>query len=115
MKVYILSILLFLSFYSCKKIDATCMQGNVVGKIRSSGGGLAVTLNKKYKNTVHWKGHKNIVEVLNIPLDMSEEGTTIYFTSRIATTVEQGPISADGDEGIKLVLYGKEFNKNVCP
>ncbi|SFT35060.1 hypothetical protein SAMN05216474_0039 [Lishizhenia tianjinensis] len=91
------------------------MQGTVIGKIRSSGGGLAVSLHKHYHKAVKWQGHKNVIELLNIPEDMQLEGTTIYFKSRIATTEEQGIITADGEESLKLVLYGKNFSIDACP
>lgn len=91
------------------------MQGIVIGKIRSAGGGWAVSLKKNYKGAVNWKEYKNVVEVLNIPEDLKVEGATLYFSSREATTEEQGPVTADGDETIKRVLYGLEFSATECP
>lgn len=99
----------------CKKVDYECMKGTVIGKIRSSGGGLAVELDKNFKGSVKWQGHKNVIEVLNIPVEYSSSGTTFYFKSRNSNSSEQGPITADGDESIKLVLFGEVFSKIQCP
>ncbi len=91
------------------------MTGTIIGKIRSNGGGLAVSLDQNYKGSVKWQENKNVVELLNIPQQFMNPGTTIYFSSRAATTEEQGVITADGDESIKLVLYGLEFSNGECP
>jgi hypothetical protein len=106
--------LIVLSF-SCKKINTDCMKGTVIGKIRSDGGGLAVSLDKNYKGSVNWKDEKNVIELLNIPDEWKTPGTVIYFSSRKATASEQGAITADGDESIQLVLYGLEIRDNGCP
>jgi hypothetical protein len=90
------------------------MEGTVIGKIRSGGGGLAVSLDRNYKKSVSWQNHQNVVEVLNIPESLNKGGTTVYFTSRIATEEEKGLITSDGDETIDLVVYGTEFNEEGC-
>lgn len=101
---------------SCKKIDHSCMKGTVIGSIRSQGGGPAVSLDKKYKGTVQWQDHKNVIELLNIPEEYITPGTTFYFTSREPSSSEMSyVISADGDERIKLVLYGEKFSTTECP
>lgn len=104
--------ILFLA--SCQKVDTECMKGEVIGKIRSSGGGLAVSLNKNYKGTVTWQGHKNVIELLNIPDTYKTEGNTIYFQSRPTTDEDITPITADGDESIELILYGEKFSEHSC-
>ena len=112
---FLISIILIGITPACKKVDYECMKGAVIGKIRSSGGGLAVELDKNYKGSVKWQGHKNVIELLNMPEEYSSPGTTFYFKSRSSNSSEQGPITADGDESIPLVLFGEEFSKNQCP
>lgn len=101
--------------FSCKKINTDCMKGTVIGKIRSAGGGLAVSLDKNYKGAVNWKGEKNVIELLNIPDELKISGTELYFSSRKATFSEHGSVTADGHEGIQLVLYGLEIKDDGCP
>ena len=117
MRTFILSIILILplAITSCKKEKALCMKGTVIGKIRSGGGGLALSLDKNYTGAVKWNDEKNVIELLNIPTELKLPGTIIYFSSREATDEEQGIITADGDESIKTILYGMEFNTTECP
>ncbi|WP_296620627.1 hypothetical protein [Marivirga sp.] len=91
------------------------MKGEVIGEIRSAGGGLAVSLDRNHEGAVNWQGENNVIELLNIPGIYQSPGTTIYFTSRPANSDELGPVTADGDESIELVLYGLEFNSDECP
>lgn len=100
---------------SCEKVNNSCMHGTVLGKIRSEGGGLAVSLDKKYQGAVSWQYSKNVIELLNISPEYREPGTKIYFSSRIASEEEQGVVTADGDESIDLVLYGTKFSHSECP
>ncbi len=117
MRTLILSIILILPLVisSCKKEPALCMKGTVIGKIRSGGGGLAVSLDKNYSGAVKWNDEKNVIELLNIPTELRASGATFYFSSRKATDSEQGIITADGDESIKTVLYGMKFSTTECP
>ncbi|MGJ3235265.1 hypothetical protein [Marivirga sp.] len=107
------SILVFLT--GCEDVEFQCLSGEVIGKIRSSGGGLAVSLDQDHEQAVSWQGEKNVIVLLNIPDNYQSSGTTIFFTSRPATVKEKGHITDDGDESIELVLYGLEFNDNECP
>lgn len=92
-----------------------CLQGETIGKIRSSGGGLAVKLEESIPRAVTWQGHENVIELLNIPDDFKDEGAEYYFSAREARPGEQGPITADGNETIQLILYGLKFNNSECP
>jgi hypothetical protein len=109
----ILSILLIT--VSCEKVNNSCMQGTVIGKIRSGGGGLAVSLDGKHEDAVSWQYSENVIELLNIPEEYQAPGTKVYFSSRTATTEEKGVITTDGDETIDLVLYGTKFSDDGCP
>ena len=116
---YIIGILLLaFTLVGCEEDDITheyaCLEGEVLGKIRTGGGGLAVALKNDINGTVTWKDHQNVVEVLNIPVEFTIEGTTIYFSAREALEGERGPITSDGDESIELVLSGTDFSDRSC-
>lgn len=113
--IFLVSIILIGMIQSCKKVNHECMKGTVIGKIRSAGGGLAVELDKKYKGTVKWQGYKNVIELLNIPEEYKSSGTTFYFKSRNINSSDNLFVTADGDESIKLVLYGEQFSIYECP
>lgn len=115
MKAIIIFTALLLGFSSCKKVDCDCMHGKVIGQIRSSGGGLAVQLDKKYRGTVEWQGRKNVIELLNIPSHLKASGNTFYFKSHLIDASERGNITADGDESLKTILYGDAFSIDKCP
>lgn len=113
--IFILSALLF----SCNDDEilpqAMCIEGEVVGKIRSAGGGVAVSLAEPMSGSVTWKEHENVIELLNVPIEYTFAGTPVYFKSREAKEGERGPISSDGDESIQMVLYGTEISNIGCP
>lgn len=113
--IFTIAAIVAVSNSSCKKLDHQCMKAEVIGKIRTAGGGLAVSLKRNYKQTVFWKGKKHVIELLNIPVELKKPGSKFYFTSRIATANDKGPITADGDESIKLVLFGEKFDQSTCP
>lgn len=92
-----------------------CIQGEVVGKIRSAGGGIAVSLADSIPGSVTWQEHENVIELLNVPVEYTFKGTPIYFKGREAKEGEQGPISSDGDESIQLIFYGTEISNIGCP
>lgn len=96
------------------RLDFNCMQGTVIGRIRSSGGGLAVSLNKPYEGSVAWQGAMNVIELCNIPDEYRAIGTNIFFSSKRAEPGECGPVTADGDESIRLVLFGERFSSENC-
>jgi hypothetical protein len=116
MKLFKIGIIcsIILMTISCDKVNSSCREVTVICKIRDNGGGLAVALDKKYQKSVSWQGHQNVVELLNIPESFTDGGTTIYFSSRIATEEEKGLITTDGDETIDLVVYGTEFSDVGC-
>ena len=109
-----------MAFASCVSHDVNdddpeCLRGETIGKIRSSGGGLAVKLDKPIPGVVQWQGHNNVVELQNMPSGFMKAGSRFYFSSREALPGEQGPITADGDETIELVLFGVSFKESGCP
>lgn len=113
--IFILSTALF----SCNDDEvlpqASCIEGEVVGKIRTAGGGVAVSLSEPMPGSVTWKEYENVVELLNVPIEYTFEGTPVYFKAREAKEGERGPISSDGDESIQVVLYGTEISNIGCP
>ncbi|ELR73796.1 hypothetical protein C900_01406 [Fulvivirga imtechensis AK7] len=115
-------VIVLLALMSCSSDDDDgdlarydCLKGETIGKIRSSGGGLAVSLEDPIPLSVTWQGHANVVELLNIPVDFRKEGDEFYFSAREASEAERGPITADGDETIELILYGQKFDDSSCP
>lgn len=107
-----------LAFFACDEEEITveypCLEGEVIGKIRTGGGGLAVALSSSIDGSVIWKDRDDVIEVINIPVEFTVEGTKIFFTARKAHEGEQGPITADGEETIQLILYGKQFTDKGC-
>ena len=95
--------------------QASCIEGEVIGKIRSAGGGVAVALQEPMEGTVKWQDHENVIELLNVPIEFTFKGTYIYFKGREAKEGERGPISSDGDESIDLILYGTDISNIGCP
>lgn len=116
-----LLILVLLVLAACSSDDDSdqvrydCLKGETIGKIRSSGGGLAVSLEEPIPLSVTWEGHANVVELLNMPENFKDEGDVFFFSARKATEAERGPITADGNESINLILYGLEFDSSSCP
>jgi hypothetical protein len=107
------------SLLSCNNDEvlpqANCIEGEVVGKIRSAGGGIAVSLAEPMSGSVSWQEHENVIELLNVPIEFTFAGTPLYFKAREAKEGERGPISSDGDESIQLVLFGTEISNVGCP
>lgn len=91
-----------------------CLQVEVLGKIRSAGGGLAVKLEHPLPHTIRWQGYEHVAELLNIPVELSAPGSVFYVNARLATEDERGIITADGDESIRLLLYGLDFAHTAC-
>ena len=93
----------------------TCYQGTVIGKIRSGGGGLAVSLNSTEFGAHQWRGYNNVVEALNLNL-VYPIGSKIYFKARAATDQEKMfIITADGDESAKPIIYVTVVSTESCP
>lgn len=92
----------------------SCLQAEVIGKIRSAGGGLAVKLTHPVPGAAHWQGHQHVAELLNIPQELSAPGSVFYVNARIASEDERGIITTDGDETIQLLLYGLDFGHSAC-
>lgn len=92
-----------------------CHEGIVVGKIRSAGGGIAVSMTNSTFSNRHWRGHKNVVEALNVPAHLYKPGEKIYFTAHRATPREQtSVISADGDESEKPIVFLEQVSTTGC-
>lgn len=92
-----------------------CHEGFVLGKIRSAGGGIAVSMTDSTLSTHNWRGFKNVVEALNISVDLYKPGEKIYFIARRATEHEQFfVITADGDESEKPIVFVEQVSKTKC-
>ncbi|MCB9032451.1 MAG: hypothetical protein H6553_01285 [Chitinophagales bacterium] len=100
----VLYLLLILLTVSCTKENSTITYyGTVIGKFRSWGGGIGVSMNSNTYSNVSYKGYNHVVEALNIPIDLPEN-TVIKFTARKATESESiFPMSADGFEGSPII------------
>jgi hypothetical protein len=93
-----------------------CYEGIVIGKFRSWGGGIAVSMEESTFSTHRWRGFENVIEALNISQDVYEPGEKIFFTGRLATKKEQVfAMSADGDESDKPVVYIDLVSTINCP
>lgn len=92
-----------------------CHEGIILGKIRSAGGGIAVSMTDSSFSTHRWQGHNNVVEAINIPVDLYTAGDRVYFNARPATTREQTfAISTDGDESEKPVVFVEQVSTTKC-
>ena len=93
----------------------TCHEGTVVGKIRTVGGGLAVSMEDATFSNYKGRGFKNVIEAVNISHDLYKPGDKIYFTARRATKEEQVfAISADGDESEKPIVFVEWVSTTMC-
>ena len=93
-----------------------CHEGVVIGKIRSGGGGIAVSVKDDFFGSHEWRGHQNVIEALNIPLSIYEPGSKIFFTGRHASEDEKNyPITADGDESNKPLVMVITVSDEECP
>lgn len=67
-------------------------------------------------STHQWRGYQNVIEALNIPHELYQNGEKIYFTGRIATQEEQiFSISADGRESNKPIVFVANVSLVNCP
>lgn len=112
--VVLLSIVLCL--YSCQEQEApACYEGTVIGRIRSGGGGPAVSVNSTAFGSHEWGGYQNVVEALNLGFDFAP-GSKIYFQARPATEQERSyPVTADGNESAKPVIFVTAVSTESCP
>ncbi|WP_207420742.1 hypothetical protein [Desertivirga brevis] len=114
----VLPVITILGTFSCQKNDqvaADCYQGVIIGKIRTNGGGVAVSVNSPIFGTHEWRDYKNVVEALNLKSGYNA-GTKIYFKARAATDQEKiYPITADGDESAKPIIYITSASSETCP
>jgi hypothetical protein len=114
-------LLLSLAFISPGCADHTiereiCYEGIVIGKIRSWGGGIAVSMKEPTFSTHQWRGYEHVIEALNISDGLHHTGEKIYFTARMATNEEQiFPMSADGDESDKSIVFVLDVSSITCP
>ncbi len=93
-----------------------CFEGEVIGRIRSGGGGIAVSMDTPSFGSHRWRGYKNVIEALNIPHELYQPGQRIFFRARQATEEEKSfPITADGDESEKPIVYVLAVSAVGCP
>ena len=93
-----------------------CYEGIVIGKIRTWGGGIAISMEEPTFSTHQWRGYENVIEALNISDGLYQTGEKIYFTARTATNEEQSfPMSADGDESDKPMVFVLKVSATKCP
>lgn len=93
-----------------------CHQGTVIGRIRTSGGGPAISLNDTDLSTHEWKGFENVVEALNMPDSLWQIGKKVFLFARPATKSERAyPVSADGDESAKPIIFVLKISTTKCP
>lgn len=92
-----------------------CYEGIIIGKIRTSGGGVAVSMQTSALSTHEWHGFQHVIEALNIPEDFWVPGQKIYFTARPGTEEERGYITIDGGESDKPIIFVITFSTIECP
>ncbi|MEX2232551.1 MAG: hypothetical protein WD824_10345 [Cyclobacteriaceae bacterium] len=113
------ALLLALIISSCEDDSPnpqTCHEGLIIGRIRSGGGGWAVSVTGPGLSTHEWNGFKNVVEALNIPGNLKQPGLKLYFFSRPPTQNEKiYIITADGDESAKPLIYVIAISSVTCP
>lgn len=111
-------LLLILPGNGCTKDspEDSCFHGIVLGKIRSGGGGVAISMFESDFSNHIWHDYNHVVEALNIPRDQWTPGKTIYFIARNITDEEKSfIITADGDESEKPIIYVLKYSFNGCP
>ena len=87
----------------------------MLGKIRSAGGGMAISMTDSTFSNHKWRGFNNVVEALNIQLDQYKPGDKIYFIARRATIEEQFFVTtADGDESEKPTIFVEQVSTSKC-
>lgn len=93
-----------------------CYHGMIIGQIRSAGGGVAISMVEPDFSNHTWNNYNHVVEALNITDSLWIPGESIYFNARFATDEEKiYPISADGDESAKPIIYILSFSFSKCP
>ncbi len=109
-------VLLFLLFSCTKEKPNQKYTGIVIGKLRSGGGGIGLSMHTKTFSNVSYKGTDHVVEALNIPNDLPVL-TFIQFEVRNATAEEKNFIkTADGFEGAPIIYitnYTVEKNNDI--
>lgn len=121
MKAYVLILLMLFSIaVSCKKESSNpqnkCYSGTVIGKIRSSGGGPAISMDDPFLSTHEWKGFKNVVEALNVPDSLWQNGKKVFLICRQPTESERNyPISSNGNESAKPLIFVLKISTTKCP
>lgn len=117
--ILLAGMIIILAMFSCRETDQhllpDCYQGTVIGKIRSGGGGLAVSVTSTDFGMHQWRGYNNVVEAINLKFNYSA-GTRIYFKARASTNEEKMYIiTADGDESAKPRIYITGVSTQMCP
>ena len=117
MRTIFLYFLCAITTFSCSDDPAEsagCHEGVVIGKIRSAGGGIAVSMSDATLSSHEWNGYNNVIEALNIPHDLTP-GTKVYIFGRRATQEEsQFVITADGAESNKPLIFALEYSTVGC-
>lgn len=99
-------LLLVLTLFSCsKEIQKTSSyEGIVIGKFRSWGGGIGLSMNDNTFSNITYNGNNHVVEALNIPTSLPNFAI-VKFNARVATDKEKTfAISADGFEGAPIIF-----------
>lgn len=109
MKVIILFLSLAFVNLRCTEEETvnnqTSYEGSVIGKIRSGGGGIAISMRNSTFSKHQWQGFPNVVEALNVPDSLKQSGKHLFFSARVATQEERVfIITADGDESVKPII-----------
>jgi hypothetical protein len=119
MKTMVLFLLLVLVTSRCSYHSINpqiCHEGVIIGKIRSSGGGIAVSMKDSTLSSHEWHGYDNVIEALNIPDNLWQPGQNVYFFARQPTKDERFfPVTADGDESNKPLIFVLEISATRCP
>jgi len=114
--IFILPAILLITSCTRDTADIGCYHGIILGKIRSAGGGVAISMFESDFSNHTWRGNRHVVEALNIPGDYWTPGKTIYFDARPATNTEKDfPVTSDGDESAKPIIFVLQFSFNACP
>jgi hypothetical protein len=115
-RIQLIGLAFLLCFSSCQEqLPPVCYEGTVLGRIRSGGGGPAVSVHSSAFGKHEWGGNQNVVEALNLGFDFPS-GTKIYFQARLATEQERMFfVTADGNESAKPVIFVTAVSTEICP
>lgn len=85
-------------------------------KIRSGGGGVAISVNDDSFGSHNCSRYKNFIEALNVPDTLWVTGKRLFFLARPATEAEKNfIITADGAESKKPIIYVTKITEEGRP